>query len=125
MFKWVFQKPRGRNADENPNVFYRHENVLLWDQMKRYDDQHGTGFAQRFDVEDPDSAPRMHDVEAEYLAHKSQRQPTAVIEQLLRQLGSLNADTITHEGAFLKDQLEQLDSLTNKVLAMVRAAEAA
>ena len=78
LFQWVFSQPRPGTADDNPNVFYRHENVLLWDQMKRYDDDNGTAFASRFDVENPDDAPTMHEVEAEWLMHKARSKPHAL-----------------------------------------------
>ena len=125
LFKWVFTKPRGNSADENENIFYRHENISLWDKIKRYDDQHGTGFAGRFDVDDPDSAPSMHSVEADYLAHKARRQPVDVLESLVGQLDAINAGTIRAEGDFLKGYLEQVQERTDKLLAMVEASEKA
>jgi hypothetical protein len=124
LFKWVFAEPRPNNADDNSNVFYRHENVLLWDQMKRYDDEHGTGFAARFDVENADDAPTMHEVEAEWLSHKARRKPHAVLDDLLRRLGELTADTLANEGTNLKRQLERLEHLASKYLKMIEAAEA-
>lgn len=122
LFKWTFAQPRGRTADDNPNIFFRHENVLLWDQMKRYDEKHGTGFASRFNVEDPDSAPRMAEVEAEWRVHKESRQPTAVIEQLLQQLNRLDAATLISEGAFLRTQLRSLHAFATKILSMIDAS---
>ena len=122
IFKWVFLKPRGNTADENPNVFFRHENILLLDQMHRYDHTHATGFAAQFDPDDPDSAPRMAEVEASWLVHKESRQPAAVIEQLLSQLSNLDSKTLITEGKFLQKQLQELSSYTNKVLSMIEAA---
>jgi len=123
LFKWVFKLPRPKTADENPNVFYRHENIVLWEQMQRYDEKHKTSFAKRFNVEDPDSAPRMHEVEAEYLAHKASRKPTDLLEQLLQQLGKLDVHTILSEGVFLKKQLERLHQQTGEVLRMIKAVK--
>lgn len=125
IFAWVFKQLRGKTADENPNVFYRHENVLLWDQMRRYDDKNSTAFAQRFDVTDPDSAPRMHEVEADYLAHKARRRPADVLEQLLQQLSDLSAEALMTQGAFLKAQLERLGQRTEGLLRMIAAVEKA
>jgi hypothetical protein len=124
LFKWVFAKARGKNADENPNVFYRHENVLLWVQMKQYDDDNSTAFASRFDPENPDDAPTMHEVEAEWLMHKARRKPHALLDDLLRRLGDLTADTLATEGRFLRAQLEQLREHAEKYIKMIDAAEA-
>lgn len=125
LFKWVFALPRGdgNDADSNPNVFYRHYNVELWDRMKRYDDKNGTAFAARFDVEDPDSAPSMRQVEAEFHTHKARRQPADVLEQLLKQLDNLTAEQLANEGAFLRSQLERVEKRVAQLLAMVEAAE--
>jgi LmbE family N-acetylglucosaminyl deacetylase len=124
LFKWVFRHPRGRTADENPNVFYRHENVLLWDQMKRYDDKHGTGFAGRFDVSNPEDAPTMQEVEAEYLAHKAGRKPSAIIDDLLQRLNDITADKLATEGEILRAQLVQLRDQADMFIKMIDAAEA-
>ena len=122
LFQWVFAQPRGRTADDNPNVFYRHENVLIWERMHRYDDLHKTGFAARFDVEEPDLAPRMAEVEAAWLVHKESRQPADIIEQLLQQLKRLDTNTLVSEGTFLIEQLKKLHSHTGIVIRMIDAA---
>jgi hypothetical protein len=121
LFDWIFKLPRGRTADDNPNIFYRHENVLVWEQMQRYDQQHHTAFAARFNVEEPDSAPRMREVEAEYLAHKASRKPSDIIDGLLRALNGLDAGTMVSEGSFLKAQLKSLQGHTAKILKMIES----
>ena len=123
LFQWVFSKPRGKTADDNPNVFYRHENVLLWDQMKRYDDDNGTSFASRFDVENPDDAPTMHEVEAEWLMHKARKKPHAVLDDLLRRLAEITADTLANEGQVIRMQLAQVAEYAAKYIKMIDAAE--
>ncbi len=122
LFAWIFAKPRGRNADDNPNVFFRLENVLVWEQMHRYDSEHGTSFASRFDVEDPDAAPTMKDVEAEYLTHKAKRAPTAVLEQLLQQIGGLTQETLVTQADFLRPKLETAIKRCQQCVAMIDAA---
>ena len=125
LFQWVFKLPRGKTADENKNVFYRHENVLVWDQMKRYDEDHKTSFARRFDVTDAESAPPMRKVEAEWLGHKASQQPVDVIEQLLQQLERLNVKALAGEGGFLRKQLELLHERSGKVLKAIQALHSA
>lgn len=124
LFEWVFRHPRGKTADENLNVFYRHENVLVWDQMKRYDDVHGTAFAARFDVANASEAPTMLEVEAEWKMHKLRRKPHAVLDELLRRLAEMTAETLTSEGRVLRVQLERLGQLAEKYVKMIDAAEA-
>ena len=123
IFAWSFQKPHlNLSVDENENVFSAHRHVSLWHKMKQYDDVNHTTFAQRFNVDDPTSAPRMVDVEVDYMNHKQRRNPAEVIDQLLSRLGEIKAETITREGRFLRVQVEALDELTSKLLKMIDAA---
>lgn len=122
LFEWVFKKPRGRTGEDNDNVFYRHENVLVWDQMKRYDEKNHTAFASRFDVTDPKNVPAMRAVEAEWNAHRARRKPQAVIDELLRRLRELPVETLVSEGEFLRIQLKQLHEQSGKYLKMLDAA---
>jgi len=130
LFDWVFKLPRGRKAEDNPNVFYRHENVLVWEKMRRYDESQKkdagvtTTFAARFDVSDPTNAPRMEEVEAEYLSHKARRQPQEIVGDLIKRLREMPMDAIANSGEILKDQLAQLEKLSGKYLRMIHAAEA-
>jgi len=121
LFKWVFRLPRPPSADDNPNAFFRHENITLWDQIHRYDDQHGTSFAMRFDIDNPDNAPAMHEIEAEYLSHKAQRKPHAVINDLLQRLAQLTAEQLASEGEAFRSQLTQLRSVSDTFLKMIDA----
>ena len=91
--------------------------------MQNYDERNKTSFAKRFNVEDPDSAPRMHEVEAEYYAHKASRKPTDLLESLLQQMGRLDVQTILTEGSFLQKQLERLHQQTGEVLRMIQAVK--
>jgi hypothetical protein len=123
LFEWVFKEPRGKTADQNPNVFYRHENVVLWDQMRRYDDAHGTSFAAAFNTEEASEAPTMREIEAQWLTHKAQRKPHAVLDDLLRRLKELTAEQLAAEGQAFRAQLEQLEKQAGKFLKMIDAAE--
>jgi hypothetical protein len=122
LFEWIFKGPRPTRAEDNENVFYRHENVLVWDQMKRYDEKHGTGFASRFDVSDYKNVPTFREVEAEWAAHKARKKPQAVIDELLRRLEELPAAALLTEGEFLRAQLERLHSVSGKYLRLMDRA---
>ena len=58
IFDWIFKHPRGSSAEDNENVFYRHENFAVWDKMSRYDDKHGTT-SRCVSVTDPENTPKM------------------------------------------------------------------
>ncbi len=123
IFDWVFKKKRPNRAEDSENTFYRHENIKVWSQMKRYDDANGTSFASQFDVDDHLNAPSMHSVEAEFHTHKARKTPIDVFNSLLVQLKRLDAETITSEGEFLRQQLEELKVETERLLRMAIAAE--
>lgn len=124
LFDWVFKLERPRKASENENIFYRHENVRDWEKIKRYDDKHGTAFAKRLDPEDPASAARFREIEAEYMAHLARTKPADVLESLLQQLGSLSEETIENEGAFIAEQLRRLEKRIQTLVRIVDAVHA-
>ncbi|WP_314682241.1 hypothetical protein [Rhodococcus qingshengii] len=125
LFDWVFKqaRPWPRSADKNPNIFYRHENIKVWDDMQRYDKDNGTSFASAFDVSDPDSARRMAEVEAEWLSHKANRKPQAIIDDLLKKLSELTADRLATEGTAIKVQLERMRDQAQLFLKMIESTE--
>jgi hypothetical protein len=125
LFKWVFAKPRGRTADDNENVFYRHENVLVWEKIHRYDVDNRTDFASRFDVGEPDSAPKFAEVEAAWLTHKARSAPSELLEQLLGQIGSITQDTLVTQADFLRPMLENAVARCQQCVAMIDAAQGA
>ena len=122
IFDWVFKHPRPGNADDNTNKWFRHENVLLWDQIHRYDQKAGTGFAGLFDVENHEDVPTMFEVEAMYLSHRAQRAPTSVLQQLLVELNKLKADTLRLEREMMRPLLEEINERTETFLKMIDAA---
>lgn len=125
LFDWTWKEPRPKSADDNENVFYRHENIKVWANMAKYDQkpENNTSFASRFDVEDHESAPRMHEVEAEWMAHKARRKPTAVLDELIRKMRELGAESLVNEGEYFKGMLSELKKLSSKYLKMIAAAE--
>ena len=107
LYKWAFAKPRG-DEDENPNVFYKAENIRAWDQMKKYDGKKQTDFAAEFNVEEPDSAPPMRRVEAEWLSHKAYVSPLDTIESLMDRLKELQAGTLMSQASHLRPMIKQM-----------------
>lgn len=122
LFKWVFKMVRTKKADTNPNVFYRHENIVLWDRIHAYDVENGTDFAERFDVDNPDDAPTMHEVEAKYLTHKANKKPHALLNDLLSQMKKVSAEQLAADGTFLRAQFVQARDMADKFIKMIDAS---
>lgn len=125
LFDWVFKiaRPRPKDSEANPNVFYRHENLKVWDQMRRYDDDNNTNFSGRFNVDSHMEAPRMHEVEAEWVGHKARRKPVDIVSELLRRLKDVSAETLATEGEHLRKSLEELAKVSARFLKMIEATE--
>jgi hypothetical protein len=100
---WAFRLPRPDKAEDNDNIFYRHENVQIWERLKRYDDKHGTGFALRFDVSEPEKAPQMRLVEAEWRAHEARQEPAMLIQRLMDELRRIPSETLIDSAAVLSE----------------------
>ena len=105
-------------------MFFRHENIKVWDDMHKYDQTNGTDFAANFDVSDPDSARPMAEVEAEWLSHKAKRKPQAIIDDLLKRLSELTAERLATEGTALRVQLERLRDQAEVFIKMIDSTEA-
>jgi hypothetical protein len=123
IFDWIFKHPRGSSAEDNENIFYRHENFAVWDKMSRYDDKHGTNFAMRFNVTDPENTPKMREVEADYLSHMNRSKPQDVLDKLINTLNAVPAESLRTEGEFFKEQLKMLQDQSQRFLDMIEAAE--
>jgi hypothetical protein len=123
LFKWAFALPRPKNPKEgeNPNKFRIAEDIRLWHQMSRYDNRTGTTFADRFDVEDPDSAPGMGEVEAEYLQKRAQVSPLVTLKSLLESLKDLKADTLMSQASHLRPMLKEVIKQAETYLTMIEA----
>jgi hypothetical protein len=125
LFEWAFKLPRkNEDEDENPNVFYKAENIRLWAAMARYDNKHGTSFAAQFDVSNPEDTRPMRQVEAEFLHHKARRTPVDTLTSLLEALQDLKADTMISQSGHLEPVLLEIGQLTQKYLKMMTAAAA-
>jgi hypothetical protein len=121
LFQWTFVQPR-KNEDKNPNVFYKAENIRLWNDMAKYDTENGTAFASQFDVADPEKATkRMRLVEAEYLHHKARQTPLNTLQALLEALKELKGETMITQASFLKPTLQEIAGLTERYLRMMEA----
>lgn len=126
LFEWAFSKPRTRGKeDENQNIFYKAENIRLWNDMSKYDVANGTGFATLFDVDAPEQATKsMRLVEAEYLHHKALQKPLDTLQALLEALKKLEGETIVTQAEFLKPTLQEIAGLTEHYLRWIEDDDA-
>lgn len=126
LFKWAFSKSRkdvGENEDEkNQNILYKAEALRDWDTIKKYDDDHKTGFHRRLDVESPDEAVSMRKVTADYLNHKTQSRPLDTLKSLLAAVKSLDSEELVANGTQLTPILEELVKAINKRVKMIAIA---
>ncbi len=130
LFQWAFSKPRndssGKDPEErNKNVFYKAENIRLWNQMHAYDGDKGTSFAAQLDVDDPEAARPMRSIEADFLQHKTRRSPVDSIAALIKALQELKVDTLVSQQAHLEPMLDEATKLIEKYKRMMKAAAAA
>jgi hypothetical protein len=120
LFQWAFVEPRPAGKD-NPNRFYKAENIRRWQEMHKYDNRNGTSFSEQFDVEDPAAAPTFEKLEAEYMQRKAQVSPLVTLKSLLETLKDLKADTLMSQASHLKPMLKELTKQADTYLTMMEA----
>lgn len=118
LFQWAFAHPR-ESADESKNILRKAEDIRLWARIKRYDENNGTSFHARLDVENPENAESMAKVEAAFLTHKNQISPLVTLQSLLDSFGDLKAETLMSQASHLKPLLEQAKNQAESYLTMI------
>lgn len=109
LFQWAFSKPRPKsNNESNENVLRIAEDIRLWQQMKTYDSKQGTNFAAQLDVEEPEHALPMDQLEVDFLESKQRSSPVATMDKLLKQFKDIKVDTLRSQADFLRPTLEQI-----------------
>jgi hypothetical protein len=127
LFKWAFSKSRKDvnedNEDEkNPNILHKAEALRDWDKIKKYDDDHKTGFHRRLDVENPDEAVSMRRIEIAYLAHQARIRPIEPLPDILEAIRGLKAEDLISNGTALTPILEEVIKVSMQYLRMIQAA---
>ena len=123
LFKWAFALPRSGGDEANPNILYKAENIGLWSKMKSYDGKKGTNFAGNFDVSDPDKAPPMRTIEADYLQHQTRSTPIDAVTSLLKALREIKVDALVSQQEHLGPMLDEVGKLVDKYKKMMEAAQ--
>lgn len=122
LFQWAFAQPRKGGEDKNQNVFYKAENIRIWNDMSKYDTEHGTGFAAQLDVANPEKATKSFRLlEAEYLHQKARQTPLNTLQSLLEALKDLKGETMITQKPFLQPTLQQIAEMTAHYLRMMEA----
>jgi hypothetical protein len=122
IFEWVFKEPRKGNRDstQNPNKFHAHRNINEWADMKQYDDSNGTSFAARYNVEEPEGAPKFDVLLAEFSNRKLERGATDILAELIQRLQQLKAEELSSDKVVLPGLLEKIRELSDKFLNMAK-----
>jgi hypothetical protein len=119
LFQWVFSKPR--NGDDNENILRKAEDIRLWARVKRYDDEKGTSYHTLIDVEQPEKARRMAEIEADYLTHKARISPLDNLAALIDALKEVKADAILYQASHLKPMIDEIVMVATKYKKMIEA----
>jgi len=111
LFTWAFSKPRNQASgkdsdDDNENIFYKAENIRLWNQLHSYDGDKSTTFATQLDIDNPETARPMRQIEADFLQHKTRRSPVDSIAALIKALQELKVDTLVSQQDHLEPMLD-------------------
>jgi hypothetical protein len=121
LFAWAFRLPRRPADGENRNVWRSADDVSLWNRLARYDEEHGTGFASRLDPGRPEEAPRMAEVELEYLAHRGQQPPIDALRGLLAALRRVELETLRARRDELRPLVAEVLSVGHDLQLMLSA----
>lgn len=122
LFQWAFKHPREMKEDSK-NVLRIAEDLRLWGKLKSYDDKKGTSFASRLDVTNPDEAPSMGSIEADYLSHKEHSSPVDKLEKLIQAFGEVPAESLMTQSEILKPMLIEVQKKASDYLKMIAGIE--
>jgi len=92
LFAWAFRLPR--HGEHNYNVFRSPDDIVLWNRLARYDEEHSTAFAGWLDPERPEMARTVAEIELEYLTHRGHQSPIDAVRALLDTLRRVQVDTL-------------------------------
>lgn len=122
LFKLAFSKTR-KGSGPNPNVLRIADDLKLWSKIKEYDDDHGTGFHRRLNLEKPEESVPMLKIEADYLNHQTQARPIDAVTDMLEAIKKLKGEDLIANGTTLTPMLQELIRVCNQYLRMIKAAE--
>lgn len=121
LFTWAFSKPR-KNQKTNPNIFHKAENMRDWVSMSKYDAENGTGYANLFDVNEPEQSTKsMREVMADYSMHRVRKTPVKTLQSLLESLKEIKGETMITQAEHLEGTLEEIVDLVEHYLKMIKA----
>jgi hypothetical protein len=120
LFQWAFTKSR-KDGDDNQNILHKAEALSAWDRIRKYDEEHGTAFHKRLDVDAPNDAVSMRKIEADYLNHQTQSRPIDTLISLLAAVKTLNSEELVASGTQLTPILQELQKVISQRLKMIAA----
>ncbi|HET9637663.1 MAG TPA: hypothetical protein VFP12_00480 [Allosphingosinicella sp.] len=127
LFQWAFAKQRSGGGDDdeaiNENVFQKAEDIRIWQRISRYDSKTGvTNFAKRLSVANPGDAVAVWRLEREQLAHREKNTPIKTLDDLLKALKDLKADTLKAQASHLRPMFAEIAEKVHNYLHMIDGA---
>jgi hypothetical protein len=124
LFLWAFSRPRGiEDGQENKNIFRSPDDVRTWGRIARYDDVHKTHFSRRLNVNRPEAARSVADMELDFNTHRTGRTPLETVLSLVERLKGLEVEALVAHKDEIRPAIEKMLTLGRDYLAMIEAIE--
>jgi hypothetical protein len=124
LFQWAFSKARGlEDGRENQNVLRSPDDIRTWNRIARYDDLHKTHFSRRLNVNRPEAARSVADMELDYNTHRTGRTPLETVLSLVEKLKGLEVEALVAHKEEIRPAIQRMLALGHDYLAMIDAIE--
>ncbi len=123
LFKWAFSRPRQRKDEPNRNVVAAPDDFRTWARIARYDERMHTRFANQLDVQRPEKARPVAEIENDWLTHRSDATPVETMRSLVRALKTMSVETIRAHHQEIRLSIDELSALLTEYQAILQAIE--
>jgi sulfate adenylyltransferase subunit 1 (EFTu-like GTPase family) len=89
--------------------------------MKTYDSKKGTNFADQLNVDEPDEATPMSELEVDFMESKRRSSPVSTMEKLLRHFKEIKVTTLKTQAEFLAPMLQEIHQQAAELLKVIEA----
>jgi hypothetical protein len=97
--------------------------VRTWGRIARYDDVHKTHFSRRLNVNRPEAARSVADMELDFNTHRTGRTPLETVLSLVERLKGLEVEALVAHKDEIRPAIEKMLTLGRDYLAMIEAIE--
>jgi hypothetical protein len=124
LFLWAFSRPRGiEDGQENKNILRTADDIRTWGRIARYDDVHKTHFSRRLNVNRPEAARSVAEMELDYNTHRTGRTPLETVLSLVERLRALEVEALVAHKDEIRPAIQKMLELGGDYLAMIDAIE--